>query len=406
MSKLNCISLFSGGGGLDLGLEAAGFETLIATDIDEHSCAALEKNREGSKTRSKPFLQKAQIICEDVNNLSGEFLLREAGLKSGELDLLAGGPPCQAFSVFGKRKGREDSRGMLAYTYLRLISELRPKAFIFENVYGMMTVEGGSVFEDLKKKLSQPSPTLRYHLSILRVNAVDFGAPQFRDRVFIIGALEDYKIDELTPIFFKKNDLLSNSTMPWRTVSDGLRDLPKIGTSCCFNHVGRKHSQRIIDRYKSMKFGERDSKTRINKLNPERPSFAIIVGSDAGGGKGHIHPYEPREVTPRESARMQCFPDWWWFSGTGRHPIRQVGNAVPSLLGAAVGREVLLKIFGKEPKSIFEIIKLLDQTHLFLRDELEFLKEFDHHGKSGNLLSPTQESNACLGSDNLHNLHL
>jgi DNA (cytosine-5)-methyltransferase 1 len=391
MSKLNCISLFSGGGGLDLGLEAAGFETLVVTDVDQHSCAALEKNKAVSMTMSKPFLQKAQIVCDDVKNLSGEFLLQKAGLASGELDLLAGGPPCQAFSVFGKRKGRDDARGMLAYTYLRLISELRPKVFIFENVYGMMTVEGGSVFADLKEKLAQPSPTLKYHLSVLRVNAVDFGAPQFRDRVFIIGALKEHYITELKPIFFKKNNLLSNSILPWRTVSDGLRHLPKMGTSQCFNHIGRKHSQRIIDRYKSMQFGERDSKTRINKLNPERPSFAIIVGSDAGGGKGHIHPYEPREVTPRESARMQCFPDWWWFSGTGRHPIRQVGNAVPSLLGAAVGREVLLKIFGGKPNSFFKIITLLDQTHLFSNDELECLKEFDHLGKSSAHHSPTQE---------------
>lgn len=396
MSKLNCISLFSGGGGLDLGLEAAGFETLVVTDVDQHSCAALEKNKAVSMTMSKPFLQKAQIVCDDVKNLSGEFLLQKAGLASGELDLLAGGPPCQAFSVFGKRKGRDDARGMLAYTYLRLISELRPKVFIFENVYGMMTVEGGSVFADLKEKLSQPSPTLKYHLSVLRVNAVDFGVPQFRDRVFIIGALKERYIEELKPIFFKKNKLLSNSILPWRTVSDGLRGLPKMGTSHCFNHVGRKHSQRIIDRYKSMKFGERDSKTRINKLNPDRPSFAIIVGSDAGGGKGHIHPYEPREVTPRESARMQCFPDWWWFSGTGRHPIRQVGNAVPSLLGAAVGREVLLKIFGGEPNSLFEIINILNQTHLFSKDELEFLKEFDHRGKPGVHHLPIQELTPCL----------
>ena len=131
----NCISLFSGGGGLDLGLEAAGFETLLASDIDEHSCRSLEKNKRNARALKKPFLQNAKILCEDANDLQGASVLKLAGLNVGELDLLAGGPPCQAFSVFGKRKGRADPRGMLAYTYLRLISELKPKAFIFENVY-------------------------------------------------------------------------------------------------------------------------------------------------------------------------------------------------------------------------------------------------------------------------------
>jgi DNA (cytosine-5)-methyltransferase 1 len=119
-----------------------------------------------------------------------------------------------------------------------------------------------------------------------------------------------------------------------------------------------------------MKFGERDSHTRINKLDPSRPSFTIIVGSDKGGGKGHIHPFEPREVTPRESARVQCFPDWWEFSGTSRHPIRQIGNAVPSLLGFAVGCAVIENIFKQKPIEFDLAVELLDQRHLFTESEL------------------------------------
>lgn len=130
-------------------------------------------------------------------------------------------------------------------------------------------------------------------------------------------------------------------------------------------HVGRKHSERIIDRYKSLVFGERDPKTRINKLNPHKPSYTIIVGSDAGGGKGHVHPYEPREVTPRESARIQTFPDWWEFSGTGRHIIRQVGNAVPPLFASILAQHVYKEIFGgKDVLSFDNMVELL---------ELEFL---------------------------------
>lgn len=110
-----------------------------------------------------------------------------------------------------------------------------------------------------------------------------------------------------------------NGRKPFNTAGIALGGLPTPitdwkGDTFLNGHVGRKHSQRIIDRYGALSFGERDHKTRINRLNPEKPSYTIIVGSDAGGGKGHVHPYEPREVTPRESARIQTFPDWWQFS--------------------------------------------------------------------------------------------
>ncbi|MCG3773354.1 MAG: Modification methylase AplI [Nitrospira sp.] len=120
-----------------------------------------------------------------------------------------------------------------------------------------------------------------------------------------------------------------------------------------------------MDRYRSLKPGERDPKTRINKLDLDKPSFTIIVGSDKGGGKGHVHPSEPREVTPRESARIQTFPDWWAFSGTSRHPIRQVGNAVPPLMAAAVGNALRSQVFGEAEISLADAVKALEQQHLF-----------------------------------------
>lgn len=374
MKKL--VSLFTGGGGLDLGLEAAGFETVLATDIDEHSCAALRANKATAEKARKPFLRNAEILCKDVTEVSGEEILRLTNLKKGEIDLLSGGPPCQAFSVFGRRKGRKDPRGQLVYHYLRLIEELEPKAFVFENVYGILTAEGGAVFEELENRLSKPAKNLKYKLSIHRLNAVDYGVPQFRDRVFIIGCSEGRSVHEIAPVCSEDRDLISNR-LPWRTVKDGLRGLPPIGSEGSHNHTGRKHSQRIIKRYSEMKFGQRDHFTRINKLDPSRPSYTIIVGSDAGGGKGHVHPFEGREVTPRESARMQCFPDWWWFSGTSRHPIRQVGNAVPTLLALSIGRQILYDVFRIAPNRLVEGIKLLDQEHLFSAAEIEFLLETD-----------------------------
>jgi len=371
------VSLFTGAGGLDLGLEAAGFHTVFASDIDEHSCISLKTNRATAAKLQKKFLKGASIKHADVNELTSEEIFNATSLSKGEIDLLAGGPPCQAFSVFGQRKGRDDPRGKLVYQYLRLLGELAPKAFVFENVYGLMTIEGGAVLEELIQKLQTPCIGLEYKIEVHRLLAADYGVPQMRDRVFIVGSRIGETVQEIPAMFSKPVDN-DQETLSWRTAGQALKDLPKIGSKKSHNHTGRNHSQRIIDRYSNMKFGERDSSTRINRLDPNRPSYTIIVGSDAGGGKGHVHPYEGREVTPRESARMQCFPDWYWFSGTSRHPIRQIGNAVPSLLGAVVGQRILTEIFDEQPASYADIVRELDQEHLFTTAELRSFEDFGH----------------------------
>ncbi|PSL09195.1 DNA (cytosine-5)-methyltransferase 1 [Marinobacterium halophilum] len=366
---LEYVSFFSGGGGLDLGLEAVGFESLLVTDIDEHSCKSLENNKARSKSRQKPFLRYAKVLRSDITELSGRDVLELVGKKPGELALLAGGPPCQAFSVFGKRKGLDDHRGQLAYHYLRMVAEIQPESFLFENVYGILTIEKGKVFEELCHKLSEPSPGIHYEISVHRVNAMDFGVPQSRDRVFVFGNRKYKKIPAPTATHTSNPQMaLDSFLLPYRTVRDALCGLPVMGEGGLENHTGRKHSDRIKERYALLSPGERDPKTRINRLDLNRPSHTIIVGSDAGGGKGHVHPTEPREVTPRESARMQTFPDWWAFSGTSRHPIRQIGNAVPPILGAVMGNLMRKHYWGLEEIPMHTIVDVLDQTHLYERE--------------------------------------
>ena len=362
---LKLVSLFSGGGGLDLGLEAAGFETVFATDIDYHSCITLERGKQRALELGLPFLKNAKIQQADVLTLSSAELMKQAGVKPGETDLLAGGPPCQAFSVFGKRLGINDPRGLLPQQYLRLLVDLKPKAFMFENVFGLLTIHGGDTFRELCELLSNPADGLAYKLSVYRLNAADYGVPQFRDRVFIVGTKNGKPLANIPALCGDAIDpSISGALLKRRTVSDAFKTLPPLGERLA-NHTSRKHSERIVDRYKALVHGERDSKTRINKLDPSRPSYTIIVGSDKGGGKGHVHPQEPREVSPRESARIQTFPDWWAFSGTSRHPIRQVGNAVPPILAAMVGREIAHQIFKRPRKSLREIVDILGQQHLF-----------------------------------------
>jgi DNA (cytosine-5)-methyltransferase 1 len=372
------VSLFAGAGGLDLGLDAAGFSSRYLTDIDSHSCITLQNAQSNYPSKGRAAFKNALVRQRDVIDLNGTEILDELGLGHGEIDILVGGPPCQAFSIFGRRRGRQDPRGQLLFHYIRILSELAPKSFIFENVFGLLTIENGAIFKELCDTLRNPASGLSYEISVVRVNAADFGVPQFRDRVFIIGNREGRKLTDLRPSCHNPDSLLSEGVR-WRTVKDALKGMPAIGVSSLPNHTGRVHSDRIIERYAGMKPGERDRHTRINKLDLTRPSFTIIVGSDNGGGKGHIHPLEPREVTPRESARIQTFPDWLAFSGKGRHAIRQVGNAVPPLLAASIGRVVIREFFDRQPPTISTIVTHLSQKHLFNKTELSILDAQDQH---------------------------
>ncbi|MCK5518158.1 MAG: DNA cytosine methyltransferase, partial [Alphaproteobacteria bacterium] len=337
--ELTALSLFSGGGGLDLGFSAAGFKVGCSSDIDSFSCQTLVLNN-----GKKPFYKHAHSIVADITKVSAHDLLNEAGIGGGKVDIVLGGPPCQAFSVFGRRQGLADPRGNLVWDYLRIIQEVQPKAFVFENVAGIKSIHGGKLFADMLKQLTLDGT---YTVSAHSYQVADFGIPQFRDRVFVIGARNGAMVPPMVPTHGK----VALGEKKYRMVKEALRFLPKPGVlSSIPNHTGRVHSKQIIMRYKNLKFGERDPKTRINKLNPSLPSFTIIVGSDKGGGKGHVHPIIPREVTPRESARMQTFPDWWVFSGSGRHVIRQVGNAVPPLFAAVLAEHVKMYLFGSKRK--------------------------------------------------------
>lgn len=352
--QLTALSLFSGGGGLDLGFSAAGFKIGCASDIDPYSCKTLIIN-----SGKVPFYQHAHSIAADIQKISAKDLLAESELVQNAIDIVIGGPPCQAFSVFGRRKGLEDPRGNLIWEYLRILKEVQPKAFVFENVAGLKSIHGGALYNEILDALSLDGT---YTVTAHSYNVSNFGIPQFRDRIFFIGARNGVKVPEMSPTHGESTHF---GLKPYRTAGEALRYLPKANAGKLVNHSGRVHSQRIISRYQSLKFGERDPKTRINKLDPDRPSFTIIVGSDKGGGKGHVHPFEPREVTPRESARMQTFPDWWEFYGNGRHVIRQVGNAVPPLFAAVLAEHVKRHIFGcKITKSYKELIETLMLDYL------------------------------------------
>jgi DNA (cytosine-5)-methyltransferase 1 len=360
-------SLFSGAGGLNIGLEASGFETRFCVDNHLPSCQTLRLNKQvGWATGIHSFLTKATIVHRDVHHLNGTELMKIAG--TDEIDLISGGPPCQPFSISGRRKGVKDPRGGMIWEFLRIIAEVRPKAFIMENVPGIVTVDKGRPFVQLVNQLQQAGGGEEYRVRHFILDVVNYGVPQYRRRVIIVGNRLGRDLTEIPPTHGQSGRTLDQRTLrPIVTVARALSDLPPPGEdSPVPNHVGRVHSSRIVERYASLAAGERDDFTQINKLDLQRPSFTIVVGSDHGGGKGHIHPLEPREVTPRESARIQTFPDWWIFSGTRvAEVIRQVGNAVPPLFAAAVGVQIISRVFGSSNIPSFEeTARHLGQEHL------------------------------------------
>lgn len=314
--RFNCISLFSGGGGMDLGLSFAGFKSLVVSDVNDVFISTIKHN-----------LPHVNAYTADAMALTGNILLNLAG--NNDIDLMVAGPPCQSFSILGKRKALDDPRGKLTVKYFDLIAEVRPKAFIFENVPGMLTVDGGKVWKNL---LSLAKETTGYNIYFSKLNAVNYGIPQIRERIVLVGFRGN--IDASDFAFPRKptglySDVTPNEC-PSKWALESVKGLP--------NHQIRVHGERVHSRYIAIPEGGRDTTDHTDRINSQKPSGTVLVGSSAGGGRPHIHPFEPRVITVREAARLQSFPDWYVFQGSATDQYRQVGNAVPPLLAREVGK--------------------------------------------------------------------
>lgn len=315
------VSFFSGGGGLDLGLSFAGFRTAYASDLETQHCETLHNNFSG-----------AVVETADIKDSTGAHIQSATGI--GQFDLMAGGPPCQAFSILGQRKAYEDPRGMLVYQYVRMLNELQPKAFVFENVPGFLTVNGG---QDWKEFLQYLEKNTNYHFRHKVLNSADYGCPQIRKRVVIVGFKEDLPFEFPEPTHFENPRDGQAEWVKSKYAFESLEGTP--------NHVIREHCERVRNRYNKVKPGERDRTDHTDRVHPERPSGTVLVGSRGGGGRPFIHPFAPRHITVREAARLQTFPDWYEFANTTTWQYRAVGNAVPVLMAKAIG-ESILKVLG------------------------------------------------------------
>ena len=223
-NKNKVISLFSGAGGMDIGFEMAGFETVVAVEYDKSCCQTLVTN--------KPELS---IIQGDISNITTEQILKAGNLKATEPALVIGGPPCQSFSLAGKRMGMDDPRGMLVLEFIRVVRESLPVAFVMENVKGMVNWQGGKAINAIINEISQPilfeGNEYSYSISKTVLNAADYGASQFRERVFIVGNRinKQFRFPKATHgnSYNESADLFGYKKKPYNTVWNAIGDLPK-----------------------------------------------------------------------------------------------------------------------------------------------------------------------------------
>lgn len=352
---LKAISLFSGIGGLDFGFEKAGYETRVALELDRHSCATLQLNR-----------PKWEVIPDDISKVSSSDILRRAGLKRGEADILIGGPPCQPFSksgywVRGDALRLDDPRAVTLTGYLRVLRDTKPRAFLLENVSGLAYADKDEGLKFLLEGIARINREARtnYQVHWQTINCAEYGVPQIRERVFLVGSREGRPFKFPEPTHGKPelvtSDLFS-SVEPYRTAWDALGDLPEPDTSEPGLTVGGKWGDLLpsipegenylwhTDRSGGVSlFGWR---TRywgfLLKLAKARPAWT--VQAQPGTAIGPFH-WKNRRLTLQELCRLQTFPDGIRVSSGRTEMQRMLGNAVPSLISEILGREIRTQLF-------------------------------------------------------------
>ena len=351
--KIVTIDLFSGCGGLSYGLIEAGFNIILGIDHWAPSLETFKRNHPEAKT-----------LCADISKLTGKNITK---ITERKVDLIVGGPPCQGFSLSGPRNFF-DPRNRLYLDFIRLVKELKPQAFIIENVPGLASLFGGQIKDRIIKEFNK----LGYTVSAQVLNSSDYGVPQNRKRIVFVG-LKGKTVFE----FPRTTHFLNNTKSPQGknkvTVAEAIGDLPTLrkgigaeeaeytkpamsnyqkklrkGSEKIYNHVASKHTKKTTEiialvpeggNYKDLP--DNLKKTRNfhvawTRLHSKKPSPTIDTGH-----RHHFHPSENRVPTVREAARIQSFPDTFKFLGPKTSQYKQVGNAVPPLLAKELGKKLI-----------------------------------------------------------------
>lgn len=325
--KYNVYAFFAGAGGFHLGFEERDFNVLVATDIERVSAETHQKNWPNT-----PFIQK------DIRELTSQELLDAASGKKP--DLIIGGPPCQGFSTLGA-KISADPRNELFDHYARLVSDLEPKAFLFENVKSMATLYNGT----FKEKLVQRFAQLGYRIYEKVINVADHGIPQLRQRLFLFGTKLEHNFS-----FPIKTHGESLGLIPFETTWRAISDLVDKDEGDIQGHIELNHSNTVVERYKCIPEGgklpppedlpksirRKNFGNTYKRLHRSKPALTMVPGNNAFP----VHPTLHRSLTPREAARIQTFPDAHTFAGDRRRQCILVGNAVPPLMARCLAESI------------------------------------------------------------------
>lgn len=384
------VDLFAGAGGMTLGFEQAGFDVLAAVELDPIHASVHEYNF--------PFWT---TICRDVTEISAEEIRERSAIGDRDIDVVFGGPPCQGFSLMGKRD-LSDERNSLIFHFLRLVVELQPKFFVMENVRGMTQGKQKKFLEAAIAEFQSHG----YQVAKPQVlNAAHYGVPQNRHRLFLLGCrrelnLPNYPLPKTTPLgkstSQSKNET-ANELSPTPTVAEAIGDLPEADCypelqlrdwvvaehgqpskyakqlrypTLADDHYAyqraynlelltcsrrTRHTAQTTARFASTIPGKSDRISHFYRLDLNGLCTTLRAGTASNRGAftspRPIHPITPRCITVREAARLHSYPDWFRFHATKWHGFRQIGNSVPPLLAQAVAREILkaLEIVPNKP---------------------------------------------------------
>ena len=355
MAKYNVVDLFAGVGGLSYGFSILpDFDILVANEIEKDISIAYSMNHPDVK----------MLNC-DINELTYEML--EEAIKGEKVDLVVGGPPCQSYSTLGKRQ--MDERANLFTQYRRILQLLQPKAFVFENVVGILSMDKGRLFQRIQTGFEE----LGYSLKHKVVNAVDFGVPQQRERVILVGFRGDNHFEYPNPTH-------GEGLKPFVTLKDAIGDLPVIKSGQAKNyytklpdndflkfvranasnvveeHCAPKNGAHLIKIMEALKDGQSKNDLPVDirpqsgygntyaKLWWEKPSTTITRNFACPSSSRCIHPRDSRAMSIREGARLQSFPDDYKFYGSDSMKRLEIGNAVPPLLSIVIAKQMLLAI--------------------------------------------------------------
>lgn len=400
------IDLFAGAGGLSLGFERAGFDIAAAVDIDPIHCAVHEFNFPYCKT-----------ICRSVHDIGGGDIRRWAKIGNRQIDVVFGGAPCQGFSMIGKR-ALDDPRNALVHHFVRLVLELSPTYFVFENVKGLTVGTHRRILEEMVEAFEAGGYRVRLPYTVL--NAADYGVPQDRRRLFLMGgkrgrALPKYPEPRSERVTVREaiDDLPEAEDYPelferdWTRAKFGrashyarrLRGLDPDGDDCGYRRVfdlelltsslRTAHTPKSRMRFARTRFGATEPVSRFHKLDPEGVCNTIRAGTATDRGAftspRPIHPYTPRCITNREAARLHSYPDWFRLHVTKWHGFRQIGNSVPPLLGQAIAGSVMAAL-GASPRVPRRLIELGDPRLL----EFSMSDAAAHYGVADDVIPKRQ----------------